>query len=448
MATPLTNLVPRAGPQGPSGTNLDISIVAGENLAIRDCVYISTGEPGKTAGSAYKTDADITKQSTLAFAIGFAMAAVTLGDSGTIRIAGILGGFTSLTIGRPQYISGTAGGITETAPTNSVLVGIAISTTEVLLNNRGSQNTVSGFGIKGYFAGGGTGADVGQVVTDKIIYATDTTAAVTTANISVARELATGISDSSTKGFISGGYAAGTGMSAVADKITFSTDVRLAVTTANLTGQRYGPAGISELVTKGYYIGGITNGTPIITSDKTTFSTEVNAAQTTANVPVANGASTGIQGGATKGYITGGTTGAYVATTNVITFSSDITAAATATNLTAIRGYATGVSNGQTAGYVSGGSSSTYMLVTDKLTFSSDVFAAMTTANLSIARNGVAGVSEGSTKGYCAGGSTSAGSMTATTDKIIYATDTSAATGSASLSLARSWPAGISDVGL
>jgi hypothetical protein len=116
-----------------STATLDVTVTAGEDLTALDCVYISQGDGSKTAGRAYKTDADQTYSSSLAINLGLTPAAISEGETGSIRVGGSLGGYTGLTAGSTQYVSATAGALTESAPTNVQIVGQATSTTEVMM---------------------------------------------------------------------------------------------------------------------------------------------------------------------------------------------------------------------------------------------------------------------------------------------------------------------------
>jgi hypothetical protein len=111
-----------------SGQTLDpadftISLTAGEALSARDAVYISSSD-----GKAYKCDADDTSKINF---VGFAQETASSGASVIIRLQGIMTGFSALTIGAPYYLSGTAGAITATTPTNAVIVGYALSATVI-----------------------------------------------------------------------------------------------------------------------------------------------------------------------------------------------------------------------------------------------------------------------------------------------------------------------------
>lgn len=120
-AVPLTNI------------DLDITGVAGQDLATNDSVFMSDGTGGNTAGRWYKTDSDATLSSTDAKILGFAPAAFLTGETGSIRRAGRVTGMSGLNPGTDYYISATAGAITSTPPANAVLVATADSTTSVVI---------------------------------------------------------------------------------------------------------------------------------------------------------------------------------------------------------------------------------------------------------------------------------------------------------------------------
>ena len=102
---------------------------SGEILAVRDVVYISA------ADAVSKADASAESTSRV---VGFAKAGVGSAASVDVVTHGALGGFTGLTAGASQYLSETAGLLSETVPTTSganiVKVGYAKSTTDVQIN--------------------------------------------------------------------------------------------------------------------------------------------------------------------------------------------------------------------------------------------------------------------------------------------------------------------------
>lgn len=119
----------------------DITVTAGENITAGDWVYLSLGDGGRTVGRWYKTDADLVYASTGARGLGVATADIATGTTGNVRIQGTYSAASGLTAGSKYYLSGTAGAITATAPTNARLVAIAYSTTAYFVANWNYQYT-------------------------------------------------------------------------------------------------------------------------------------------------------------------------------------------------------------------------------------------------------------------------------------------------------------------
>jgi hypothetical protein len=110
-----------------ASTDFATTVVAGEALTANDAVYILASD-----GKAYKCDADDTSKINF---VGFVNETVSSGANVNIIHSGQMSGFSSLTIGSTYYLSGTAGAITSTPPTNSVLVGFATSATTIKFNS-------------------------------------------------------------------------------------------------------------------------------------------------------------------------------------------------------------------------------------------------------------------------------------------------------------------------
>ncbi len=113
--------------------DLDIAGTAGENLAAGSTVFLSDGSGGLTAGRWYRADADQAYSSSAAGMVGIVPASIDSGDSGSIRLAGRATGLSGLTAGVSYYVSATAGELTSTRPAYARLVGVADSTTSIIL---------------------------------------------------------------------------------------------------------------------------------------------------------------------------------------------------------------------------------------------------------------------------------------------------------------------------
>ncbi len=124
--------------------NVDLTGTAGETLTANNCVYISAGSGGLTAGRWYRADADNTYSSTIATQIGFVVANASSGAAVSVRVAGQVTGLAGLSAGSVYYVSATAGDITNSAPANRRAVGTADSTTTLVIAPVQGANEIAG----------------------------------------------------------------------------------------------------------------------------------------------------------------------------------------------------------------------------------------------------------------------------------------------------------------
>lgn len=111
------------------------SATAGETVDTGDVVCIKDAD-----GYAYEADAN---DSALRPAVGVIGKGGDSGDTVEIIVIGILSGWSSLSEGTPGYLSETASAVTQSAPTWSQQVAVAISTTEYFFNFSAYLNTSS-----------------------------------------------------------------------------------------------------------------------------------------------------------------------------------------------------------------------------------------------------------------------------------------------------------------
>lgn len=83
-----------------------------------------------TSSTAYLADGNDTDRMRFG---GFAITSVSAGANVKVRTSGIVTGFTGLTAGEEYYLSDTAGEISTTTGTYEVFVGVAVSSTELLI---------------------------------------------------------------------------------------------------------------------------------------------------------------------------------------------------------------------------------------------------------------------------------------------------------------------------
>jgi len=231
---------------------------------------------------------------------------------------------------------------------------------------------------KGFFSGGSTGSH--SAVADRTTYATEVTAAVSGANLSVARDGPAAAGNAS-KGFFSGGDTDTD--SAVADRTTYATETTAAVSGANLSLARRYP-GATGNASKGFFSGGYASGPASAVADRTTYATETTAAVSGANLSVAR-YELAAAGNASKGFFSGGYTGSASAVADRTTYATEVTVAVSGANLSVARDGLAAAGNAS-KGFFSGGHVAAVSLVADRTTYATEVTAAVSGANLSLAR--------------------------------------------------------------
>lgn len=114
-----------------SSATTDVTGIAGETISAGQCAYLSDGSGGKTSGSWFKCDTANAYSNGLPV-VGMAPAAITSGNSGTIRIAGPVTGLSALSVGA-DYFVGSSGAISATIPNGNRYLGRADTTTSLVL---------------------------------------------------------------------------------------------------------------------------------------------------------------------------------------------------------------------------------------------------------------------------------------------------------------------------
>ena len=393
----------------------------------------------------------ITYSSDLTAAVpGAALSAarIYLGATGN-ETAGYFGGGTG------NVTVSTMDRTTYSSETTVAVPGAALSAARNNLAATGNQTA-------GYFGGGSSYPNYFSTI-DKIQYSTNTRIPVPGANLSVAR-YGPGATGNSTAGYFGGGspgVAVNPGInqtSSIMDKVTYSTDTRLAVPGANLSVGRYSLAATGN-TTNGYFGGGGAppgpGGTGTTTMDKIEYSTDTRlAAIPGVNLsgaryyPVATSAkanalpqltyfnpapsaasvrySDNFTSPANTGYFGGGfnLSSVNVSTMEKVTYTSDTTAQVPGAALSSVRRQLAATGNNN-FGYFGGGSGPAtpfYASTMDKVTYSTDTTLQVPGASLSAIKYSPAATGT-STAGYFGGGYTSGGNVS-TMDKIDYATDT------------------------
>jgi len=110
-----------------------ISKSGGSSDRVEICAAISVKPSGGTSAAVQLTDAD-SAGSTTPY-IGFAMETKSANEQIKIQTRGVVTGLSGLVAGTTYYLSGTPGGIATSAGSNTMRVGIALSTTELLMKD-------------------------------------------------------------------------------------------------------------------------------------------------------------------------------------------------------------------------------------------------------------------------------------------------------------------------
>jgi hypothetical protein len=118
-----------------ASVNLDVEGTVGEAVTAGQVLYLSSAAEATplTAGRWYLTDADAAPTSTSPQSIGVAVSAIAINASGTIRLAGLVTTAGAVVVGTTYYVSATAGALASSAPALSRQVGVAMTTSSLLL---------------------------------------------------------------------------------------------------------------------------------------------------------------------------------------------------------------------------------------------------------------------------------------------------------------------------
>lgn len=106
--------------------------VAGESIPGNSAVFMSDGTGGRTAGRWYKGDSGATATSTTPVLVGWVAVGFNAGTTGHVRYRGIEDNISGLTAGTTYYI-GSGGLLTATPPANARVIGVALTSTALVL---------------------------------------------------------------------------------------------------------------------------------------------------------------------------------------------------------------------------------------------------------------------------------------------------------------------------
>ena len=309
----------------------------------------------------------------------------------------------------------------------------------------------SGDGNRGYFAGGYTNTNVAVNTMDIVDYSTDNISA-SALTLTQSRSRLAGLSENINKAFFSGGNTGSyvsTTERLTFDPLSYLSDAISYVSSLDLTTPTDTLAGISEGVSKGYFVGGFT-GTETSIVNRLFYSPESYSALSTPQLTAARNALATVDGNGFKGYMAGGSLeqGFSSRLAEVFVFPVEVIFAQETAALSDGRRYHAGIGDRSAKGYFAGGIAENLDSI-DTIAFSTDTTTAVTSSVLSVARFGLAGISTGvappSDNGYFGGGRSGSTNVD-TYEKINFTTDAVTALSPQVLSQARNTLAAVSQI--
>jgi len=123
----------------PYDVDLDVPFVAGEAVTAGQAIYLSDGTGSRTAGRWYLTDSDTAAYSTIPIT-GFAVAAVALAATGSVRLLGLASVPGTLSVGATYFLGATPGALASSAGTFSKAMGVADTASTLVMT---VQQTIS-----------------------------------------------------------------------------------------------------------------------------------------------------------------------------------------------------------------------------------------------------------------------------------------------------------------
>lgn len=285
--------------------------------------------------------------------------------SGGITFTG--GGF-SFTAAPPSEPTAAWYAGARPAPASGANQRVVFATDTATATNRGTNNARASGGVATLANGWWGGGYTDKTGVSRVTYATDTAAVSTRGPLSAGRYQIAGVSDSSTYGWMAGGYVFGPGFFSLIERITFATDTATATSRSSLSSAR-AVFGSSFTTSYGWFAGG----SPIYL----TTVNRIDYSNDTTTASIRGPLSVGVQeiggsGDTTYGWFAGGkgSPGDKISTVNRITYATDTATGTTRGPLSAAR-YKPTQAGDSTAGWVAGGSYPEFSMVS-RITYATD----------------------------------------------------------------------------
>ena len=272
----------------------------------------------------------------------------------------------------------------------------------------------------GWYSAGQASPGSTVSTTSRVTYATDTATATTRGPLSGAKYniAATG---TLTYGWYTGGVLQNGGSEySTVDRITFTTDTGAATTRGPLNTTRQYHAAVTDGSTYGWYTSGYANGVQSASVGMITYATDTATATSRGSLNTAVYWSAGT-GTTTSGWIGAGIASSPTSLVQRITYATDTATASVKGPLTLARAQLAAVTDGTTYGWFGGGANGPDSTV-DRITYATDTATASLRGPLTQARQRLA-ASTDNTYGWFGAGL----NYTSRVDRITYATDTATA---------------------
>lgn len=337
--------------------------------------------------------------------------------------------------------------ITYSTDTNSAVPS-------AILNPARYSHAAAGNSSAGYFTGGLVAPGGSTILsnTDKLTYSTETIARIPGASMPL-DTYTHGASGNAGESYHSGGTTA-PAITSISSRLTYSTETFVTVPAAYLTIPRQGVSATGNTL-NGYFGGGNVPGFPatvwVTSMDRISYSTDTRTQIPSAtfnpvrsSAAATSGRSDGLFGQTVQsvetqntGYFVGGAIPGVSSTVDKVSYAVDTTAAVPGAFLSAGRSGLAATGN-QTSGYFGGGAVPGLSSTVEKIDYSLDTDSLIPGASLSSARSSLSATDGNATTGYFSGGIITGPAVVSTTDKLTYATETTAVAAPASLGSARS----------
>ena len=321
-----------------------------------------------------------------------------------------------------QSIALTSYSLTSSTTTTSTTTTSTTSTTTTSTTSSPTTSTTSTspiplvFGYSGYYVAGSTdsrGTFAGTKTTDKLNFYYEITYRSPVSDISYNADRLFGLSNSTTTGYVAGGYTTDSVKnlySSKISKINYATDVTSLDSSTLLSGRYYGNSLSDSDSNKGYISGGYTAEATVSSTDLLDFSTDVVSSNTVSNLSSGRAIMASFSDGSAKGFYLGGISGnlnqtnyGIVSIIDKIIFATD-TCSISSLSISQAGFGAVGLFSSYGYGYYAGGYTTAFSQIVSRFNFTVESIETLSSASISLISFGSASLSLTYIKGFVSGG--------------------------------------------